>query len=260
MPASLQIAGLTLSAENPAIIVPLVGESVDDLVAEARAAVEVGADVIEWRADHWLAARAAEAAAVGARDVADVMSQLRPITEVTPVLFTVRTVAEGGLGPSDSHYGALLEEVITQVGADAVDIEHRREGAQGLFDTARAHGVPTVASFHNFQATPPLEEICAILSQQETMGAAVAKVAVMPQDAEDVATLLAATARQAQTAGVPLITMSMAGAGAISRCAGHLFGSAATFGTTGRASAPGQIPVGDLKTLIAGLGQASTES
>ena len=47
-----------------------------------------------------------------------------------------------------------------------------------------------------------------------------------------------------------IITMSMAGTGAISRLSGEVFGSALTFGSVGKVSAPGQINVEDLKTVL----------
>ena len=48
----------------------------------------------------------------------------------------------------------------------------------------------------------------------------------------------------------PFITMSMAGTGMISRLSGECFGSALTFGAAGKASAPGQIDVNSLKTVL----------
>ncbi|MDI5818043.1 type I 3-dehydroquinate dehydratase, partial [Salmonella enterica subsp. enterica serovar Kentucky] len=42
--------------------------------------------------------------------------------------------------------------------------------------------------------------------------------------------------------------MSMSKTGVISRLAGEVFGSAATFGAVKKASAPGQISVADLRT------------
>jgi len=44
--------------------------------------------------------------------------------------------------------------------------------------------------------------------------------------------------------------MSMAGTGVISRLAGEAFGSALTFGAATKASAPGQIPVNELKQVL----------
>ncbi|MFZ0446775.1 MAG: type I 3-dehydroquinate dehydratase, partial [Bacillus sp. (in: firmicutes)] len=48
----------------------------------------------------------------------------------------------------------------------------------------------------------------------------------------------------------PLITMSMGGTGVISRLAGEVFGSAFTFGAGKEASAPGQVPVAELRKIL----------
>jgi len=42
----------------------------------------------------------------------------------------------------------------------------------------------------------------------------------------------------------------MGGQGSISRIAGEAFGSALTFGAAKKASAPGQIPIKNLKTVL----------
>ncbi len=48
----------------------------------------------------------------------------------------------------------------------------------------------------------------------------------------------------------PIITMSMAGLGVVSRLAGGVFGSALTFGAAKAASAPGQVPVEKLAQVL----------
>ena len=48
----------------------------------------------------------------------------------------------------------------------------------------------------------------------------------------------------------PIITMSMAGTGVISRLCGEVFGSSMTFGAAKKASAPGQMGVEDLSTVL----------
>ena len=45
--------------------------------------------------------------------------------------------------------------------------------------------------------------------------------------------------------------MSMTATGVVSRLAGGTFGSCATFGTVGKASAPGQIPAAQLRAALA---------
>ena len=64
-------------------------------------------------------------------------------------------------------------------------------------------------------------------------------------------TLLAATEEMVSIhADRPIITMSMAGTGVISRQCGDVIGSALTLGAAAKASAPGQMGVEDLKQVL----------
>ena len=108
-----------------------------------------------------------------------------------------------------------------------------------------------MVSNHDFHKTPEKEEIVSRLRMMIERGADIAKIAVMPQNKKDVLTLLAATEEMyTKYADRPIITMSMAGTGVISRLCGEVFGSALTFGAAGKASAPGQMEVEDLKTVL----------
>ena len=82
------------------------------------------------------------------------------------------------------------------------------------------------------------------------MGADVAKIAVMPQSREDVMTLMEATMEADHSLDIPVVTMSMGRMGVLSRLAGTLTGSAMTFASVGEASAPGQMGVNDLSTVL----------
>ena len=91
----------------------------------------------------------------------------------------------------------------------------------------------------------------------QAMDADIPKIAVMPRNKKDVLTLLSATEEMATDyADRPIITMSMAGTGVISRLCGEVFGSALTFGAAGKASAPGQMGVQDLNTVLGLLHKA----
>jgi len=111
-------------------------------------------------------------------------------------------------------------------------------------------GVKVVMSSHDFHATPAREEIIARLLRQDAMGADVLKIAVMPHDAGDVVTLLDATWQVRQRSSKPLLTMSMGGTGVVSRLAGETFGQALTFGMIGTPSAPGQVEVEQLQSVL----------
>ena len=84
----------------------------------------------------------------------------------------------------------------------------------------------------------------------ERLGGDVAKVAVMPQGLQDVLTLLGATHTASQTVGLPLISMSMGPLGAVTRMVGGLFGSGLTYGVCAAASAPGQVPIEELRSVL----------
>ena len=120
-----------------------------------------------------------------------------------------------------------------------------------MVKTAHGRGVKVIASNHDFQKTPEKEEIVSRLCRMQELGADIPKIAVMPRNKKDVLTLLAATEEMASVhADRPIITMSMAGAGVISRLCGEVFGSALTFGSAGKASAPGQMKAEDLRTVL----------
>jgi 3-dehydroquinate dehydratase-1 len=77
------------------------------------------------------------------------------------------------------------------------------------------------------------------------------KIAVMPRNEEDVLILLEAMLEMRKRhATVPIVTMSMSKTGAISRISGEMFGSAITFASLGRMSAPGQIEVGKMRGVL----------
>jgi 3-dehydroquinate dehydratase-1 len=118
-------------------------------------------------------------------------------------------------------------------------------------DVTREHGVGLILSYHNFKATPPAAELAATFRKAETLGGDVAKVAVMPQKLHDVLTLLEATLDASESLAIPVLTMSMGGYGSLSRMIGWTFGSVITFAVGQSSSAPGQIPIDDLRTALA---------
>lgn len=106
-------------------------------------------------------------------------------------------------------------------------------------------------SNHDFFKTPSKEEIISRLCAMQEKGADIPKIAVMPQSKKDVLTLLSATNEMVEEhANRPIITMSMAATGVISRLAGEVFGSCLTFGAAKKVSAPGQMGVNDLKIIL----------
>ena len=119
-----------------------------------------------------------------------------------------------------------------------------------VLDLAHKHNTYVILSSHDFEKTPPEEEIFRRLAAMERLGGDIAKLAAMPRTPEDVIALLSATCRASRELTCPVITMSMGPLGVVSRVSGRLTGSCLTFGTAGEASAPGQLPAGELERLL----------
>jgi 3-dehydroquinate dehydratase-1 len=184
----------------------------------------------------------------------DVLKDLREVLGDMPILMTFRTSKEGGEKAIEDEVYADINIKAAQTGyVDLVDVEvfTGDEIVKKIIDGAHAAGVKVVASNHDFFKTPDKDDIVGRLRKMQDLGADIPKIAVMPQNKKDVLTLLAATEEMAnEYADRPIITMSMAGTGVISRLAGEVFGSALTFGAAAKASAPGQMGVQDLKQVL----------
>ena len=186
--------------------------------------------------------------------VLDVLKDLRDALGNTPILMTFRTSKEGGEKAIEDVAYAQLNIKAAQSGyVDLIDVEvfTGDEIVKEIIEGAHAAGVKVVASNHDFFKTPDKDDIVGRLRKMQDLGADIPKIAVMPQNKKDVLTLLAATEEMAsEYADRPIITMSMAGTGVISRLCGEVFGSALTFGAAKKASAPGQMGVNDLSTVL----------
>lgn len=179
---------------------------------------------------------------------------LREAIPEMPILATFRSKKEGGeLEISTAAYVELNKAIIDSGNADLIDVELFTGEAQVKELIAHAHdkGVRVIMSNHDFDKTPSYNEILTRLKSMQTLGADIPKIAVMPTCKADVITLLQATNDMHENfADRPIITMSMAGTGVLSRLCGEVFGSALTFGAAKKASAPGQMGVEDLKTVL----------
>lgn len=250
---TVKVRNIEIGAGAPKIIIPIVGVTKEEILDAARSFASVTYDVVEWRVD-WFE---------GVFDFAkveEVLKELRDILGDKPLLMTFRTSKEGGeKAISDADYIDLNVKAANTGYVDFVDVEifTGDDVVSTIIEKAHAAGVKVIASNHDFHKTPAKSDIIYRLRKMQDMGADIPKIAVMPQNKKDVLTLLAATEEMANDyADRPIITMSMAGTGVISRLCGEVFGSSMTFGAVGKASAPGQMGAEDLNTVLALLHDA----
>lgn len=247
MTTAVTVKNITFKEGETLICVPLIGKTQDELLTNAQGLVDAGADIIEWRVDHFTHVREIP-------QVLATLAEIRHTLKTLPLLFTFRSKKEGGETEiSDEAYFELNRQAELSGLVDVIDIELFNDEAQirALVNDAHQAGVKVIMSNHDFHKTPAQEDIIYRLRRMQDLGADLPKIAVMPQTPQDVLTLLSATLTMKEKyATRPLITMSMGKSGGVSRVTGRLFGSAMTFGTVGQASAPGQIAIAKLRELM----------
>ncbi len=231
----------------PIICTPLIGRTRDEILSELKVVLAKQPDILEWRVDFF----------EGIADTAEVIALAASIKQSAgdiPLLFTRRSIREGGekITISEDDVVALYGAVCESRNIDVIDFEMSNDATHiaKVRAASKANDVKLILSFHNFSFTPGLETLNQRFLQADQLGADIAKVSVMPRNLEDVLTLLGATLSASQKLRIPLISMSMGPYGSLTRLFGWTFGSALTFAVGASSSAPGQVPIEDLNTVL----------
>ena len=241
------VRNTVIGGPEPLVCLPLVAAEKDDLLEQAAVLKEYGPDLVEWRVDAYKGVENTE-------DCLTALAGLRSAIGDIPLIFTCRVEAEGGMQAiSQPTRKALIEAAIRSGEVDIVDIEliNDFDFIEAIRKVAREHDTRLILSCHDFKKTPAEDYIFDRLNEAQTLGADIAKMAVMPENYKDVLTLLSATLKaRTRTVRIPIVTMSMAREGAVTRLAGGLFGSDITFAIGKASSAPGQVPISELREAM----------
>lgn len=246
----VSIRACRIGEGRPKVIIPIVEHTETAVLERAAEFSTLDTDCVEWRAD-WL------------DNISDTQALQRCLHGLRAalgdklLLVTFRTKAEGGEKPlSLTDYAAFCAAVCASGCADILDIELFTAGDALPEMIAQAHNskLKIICSSHDFNKTPSRAEMVSRMVQMQKAGADIAKLAVMPQTRTDVLELLAATAEMTEHhPETPIVTMSMGALGAVSRLCGEAFGSAMTFASAGKTSAPGQIELSTLNKCLDSL-------
>lgn len=229
--------------EKKAAVVAVI---LENPIETSKKAFERGADVLEIRLD-----------LLGIRDLEIAAETIRKIKSETelPLLITNRSAAEGGKwdGKEEDRIGLLTDLLSFKDGPDAIDIELSadREDRDKVIKMAKDHKKIVIVSSHDFLKTPSLRDMKTTLEEMFLAGADIAKLAVMPQSMEDTLNLLR-IALDFKNAGKAVCTIAMGSQGKHTRVVAPLYGSVLTYASieSDAASAPGQLPVDELKKTM----------
>ena len=243
---NIHIKDIIIGQGKPKICIPIVATDIEEARKQATEIMTYPVDIVEIRADFL----------EKCFEVEYTLEVIKAVNEIisVPVIYTFRTKNEGGeKSISRDDYINLIKKVLESGIVDLVDVElfTGDEFVTDLIKYAHKCGVRVIVSNHEFGRTPIKIDLILRLVKMQTLGADIAKIAVMPKNKSDVLTLLDATAEAyEQYMEIPIVTMSMGKDGMISRMTGEVFGSCMTFGCVGKTSAPGQIEANRLATAL----------
>ncbi len=210
------------------IAIPIFQAKKEDVIKVARDCIDKGADVLEFRID-----------ALDNPNFEDIEEIIKEIN--FPMIATNRISSEGGSfkGSEEERIDILLKCASL---VDYVDIELQSDDKyiKEIHDT----GVTTIVSYHDFNKTPEINEITYIVEKEHALGD-IAKVAFMPQDLDDTLKILAILSHCEDT-----IAISMSDLGSYTRIMASKFNSPITFAAGRDVTAPGQIDIETMKSLL----------
>ncbi|KAJ8760750.1 hypothetical protein K2173_017897 [Erythroxylum novogranatense] len=235
--ASMDLKNVEEVRRNSTLIcVPIMADTVDQMLVQMKLAKEIGADLVEIRVDFLKN--------FNPRPDLEVLIKQSPL----PTLVTYRPNWEGGQYGGDESKRKEALRLAMELGADFIDIEFKV--AHEFFHSLqgnRPEKAKIIVSSHNYQKTPSTEDIGDLVAAIQATGADIVKVATTALDITDNARMFQVLVHSQ----VPMIGLVMGEKGLLSRILAAKYGGFLTFGSleAGVVSAPGQPTVKELLDL-----------
>ena len=245
------VRNLTIGEGKPKICVLVMGRNEAEVLEAAKKAVESKADLIEWRADSLTEGEFDE-------DFHnEILAKMRGIIGEMPIIYTFRTLIEGGKEIENEKYKDLILSVANAGITDIIDVEifSFKLKARDIIDEIHSFtNVKVIGSYHDFEGTPDTAELVYRLSVIDNCNADILKIATMPHKKKDVMRIMTATIlTYTRPNPKPIISIAMGNMGRVTRLLGGFTGSAITFASIGRSSAPGQMDIEEVREILTRL-------
>lgn len=223
----LRVKDIVFGEGRPKLLVPLTARTQEELVQQARVAVQSAADVIEWRLDFYEDLLEKEA-------LLDTLRLVRMETREKVLLATLRTTESGGVHESSLNTYKELCMTVAQSGAiDLIDLElHQVEFLGRQFvQTIKASKVAIIMSSYDLRQTPADGQLVFQIGMMNQFGADMGRVVTMPQQLSDVLRMMGIAQRTRGMNHLPLAILSLGDLGKVTRVSGELIGSVFTTGS-----------------------------
>jgi 3-dehydroquinate dehydratase I len=214
--------------KKPMICAPILEKKSESVLQSAKKAIDLGADILEFRID-----------ALENPDANEVQNLIEEINH--PLIATNRMKSEGGFfnGSEEERISILIKAAEN---ADIIDIELHTENK--LQEKVIKASKSSIISYHDFKKTPSFAELLDVVKKEKEIGD-IAKFAVMPNSNKDTLTVLKVLSEVHNTIGI-----AMGEIGKYTRLVAPIFGSPITFASIGKESAPGQLDIQTTKDIL----------
>lgn len=217
------------------ICVSVAEASASNLAAQAKKAFDAGADFIEARLDFLSPADVVKAA--------DEVDRNRAV-------FTLRSKGQGGKFSGTEEERVKLLRKLAEKRPMLLDVElETLQANDNLADYLELASIPTLVSWHDFNSTPPNEELTEVLNDMRIYSNYV-KVVTTAKTVDDAARLMLL---YQNTAGLYPIIFAMGETGVMTRVLCALYGAPYTYAALEKAVAPGQLTLAQMRQLYDGI-------
>jgi 3-dehydroquinate dehydratase-1 len=217
------------------ICASLAAENASDLAAQAKNAFDLGADFIEARLDFIAPEHVMQAADGIDKDRA---------------LFTLSSKHQGGRFSGTEEERVKLLRKLAEKRPMLVDVElETLQANDNLADYLELASIPTLVSWHDFEKTPPNDEIADIITEMRLYSNYV-KVVTTAKSVEDSVRLMSL---YENSLGLHPIIFAMGEAGVVTRVLCALYGAPYTYAALEKAVAPGQLTIAQMKQLFSSI-------
>ncbi len=219
------------------ICVSIAEDSVGKVKEQIKRAFDAGADFAEVRFDYL--------------KPGEVMATVDIIGEDRGrCVFTLRSKEQGGKFSGTEEERMRLLRKLAEAKPMLVDVElHTLKANDNLADYLELASIPTIVSWHDFEKTPPNEELSSVITEMRIFSTYV-KVVTTAKSIDDSLRLLKL---YENAVGLHPIIFAMGEAGIMTRVLSVLYGAPYAYAALEKAVAPGQLTLEQMRNLYDGI-------
>lgn len=244
--AEQQVYNLNDRTEYPKICLSLTGSTIKELLQQIAVAIEGEADLVEWRGDtyHWF---------YSVERVMEVLPIIKEKLKQIPLIFNFKCSKNGG---ENSISVAEYRELYLQVAASSyvefidMDLDFINHLGHNFVKELKRQNLKIILSDYSLKETPAPSLLLFRLNLMEHLGADIGKIVAMPNDRQDVFSLMELNIQAEAFVTIPIVTISLGKIGRLSRISCGLSGSFITYASVDKIEQDGRLPITALKQTI----------